>query len=73
LNPCLQIGIIFTSTTFWKGKERLMKKDESYVDKRNINSFQNEDVWRKIKNQIKENENYSEMERDNLNDMQNLN
>lgn len=50
-----------------------MKKDESYVDKRNINSFQNEDVWRKIKNQIKENENYSEMERDNLNDMQNLN
>ncbi len=43
-----------------------MKKDEPFIDNRNINSFQNEDIWSLIKNQFKEKELYSEMEKDNL-------
>lgn len=47
-----------------------MKKDEPFIDNRNINSFQNEDIWSLIKNQFKEKERYSEMEKDNLEDTQ---
>ena len=44
--------------------------DEADIDNRDINPISNRDVWFKIKNQIREQQLYSEMEKDNLNNSQ---